>query len=109
MDELRNFVLTESIAVYRLLPDGAIRQPPRRLFHEVKNDSAFAVTDILVADGRRTPAPRFPASIRSANDSRIGTRVDALQGNVTLAHCQVVFHEKVRIARVAHLPQPFGR
>src|SRR5882762_5461558 len=98
MDEFGNLVLTKGVAVDRLLTDRPVRQPPGRLLHEVKHNGPFAVTDILVADGRRTPAPRFPASIRSANDSRIGTRVDALQGNLMLAHRQVVFHEKIRVA-----------
>src|SRR6267378_2866237 len=109
MDKLRNLVLTEGIAVYRFLPNRAIRQPLPRLIHEVKDNGPFAVPDILIADDRRTPAPRFPASIGAANDSRIGARVDALQGNVMLAHRQVIFHKKIRITRVAHLPQSFGR
>src|SRR6266481_1977577 len=109
MDELGNLVLTEGVAIDRLLADRAVRQPPRRLLHEVKHNGPSAVPDIFVANDRRTPAPRFPASVRSANDSRIGTRVDALQGNVMLAHRQVVFHEKIRIAGVAHLPQSLGR
>jgi len=35
MDELGNLVLTEGVAIDRLLADRAVRQPPRRLLHEV--------------------------------------------------------------------------
>src|SRR6266850_1077704 len=100
MDELGNLVLTEGVAIDRLLTDRAVRQPPRRLLHEVKHNGPFAVPDIFVANDRRTPAPRLPAPIRPANDPRIRARVDTLYGNVALAHCQVVFHEKIRIARI---------
>src|SRR5712691_7792526 len=71
IDEFRNLALVERVAMYRLLPDRAIRQPLRRLLHEVKDHRAFAEANILVADFRRSPAPRLPAPIRATNESRV--------------------------------------
>src|SRR5256886_2550935 len=50
-----------------------------RLLLEKKNenDSAFAETNIFIADSRRSPAPRFPASKQAANEPRVSARADA--------------------------------
>src|SRR5438067_663362 len=66
MDKFRNLALIECIPVYRLLANGPIRQPLARLLHEVENHGTFAKTNIFIADFRRSPAPRFPASKRAA-------------------------------------------
>src|SRR5258708_69970 len=105
VDEFGNLVLIESISVHGLLPNRAIHQPFRRLPHEVKNNRAFAEADIFIVDLRRSPAPRFPASIRPANESRASAGVDALHRHVMPPYCYVIVHQEIRSLRVAHLPQ----
>src|SRR5882672_2127612 len=104
-DEFVDLVLIERIAVHRLLTGRAIRQPLRRLLHEVKDDRAFAEANIFVADFRRPPAPRFPASIRATNEARVSAGVNAFHRDVVPPHCDVIVHQEIRVSWVAHLPQ----
>src|SRR6266851_1936195 len=90
VDEFVDLVLIERVAVHRLLSDRAIRQPPRGLLHKVKDDRAFAEANIFVADFRRPPAPRFPASIRAANEARVSATVDMFHGDIVPPHCNVI-------------------
>src|SRR5258708_34524405 len=108
MDEFRNLTLVEGIAVLRFMADRAIRQPFVRLLHEVENHRAFAEANILVADFRRSPAPRFPTSIRPADKSRVSARVNALHGDVVPPNGNVIVHQEIRSLRVADLPQSLG-
>src|SRR5258708_20720293 len=108
MDEFRNLTLVERIAVHRLLADRAIRQPIVRLLHEVENHRAFAEANILVADFRRSPAPRFPASKRAADQPRVSARVNALHADFMSPNGTVIIHQEIRSLRVADLPQSLG-
>src|SRR6266852_8234154 len=105
MDEFVDLVLVERIATRRLLTRRAIRQPLRRLLHEVKDDRAFTEANIFVADFRRPPAPRFPAPIRAANEAGVSARVHTLHGHVVPPYSDVIVHEEIRSLRVADLPQ----
>src|SRR5258708_7640627 len=82
VDEFIDLVLIERVAMHRLLSDRAIRQPPRRLLHKVKDHCAFAEANTLVADFRRPPAPRLPAPVRSANEARVSAGVDMFHRDV---------------------------
>src|SRR6267378_6719428 len=108
-DEFVDLVLIERIAMYRLPTGRAIRQPLRRLLHEVKDDRAFAEANIFVADYRRPPAPRFPASIRAANKTGVSAQVHTLHGHVVPPYSDVIVHEEIRSLRVADLPQSLGQ
>src|SRR5438132_14405053 len=108
MYEFRNLALIESIPVHRLLADCAIHQPLVRLLHEVENDGAFAETNIFIADTRRSPAPRFPASKRAANEPRVPAQVDAFYRDVVPPHGDVIIHQEIRNLRVADLSQSLG-
>src|SRR3989442_14130290 len=74
VDEFIDLILIERIAVHRLLTGRTIRQPLRRLLHKIKDHRAFAEANIFVADFRRPPAPRFPASIKATNEARVSAR-----------------------------------
>src|SRR6266404_165656 len=95
VDEFIDLVLIERIAVDRLLTNRAIRQPLRRLLHKVKDHRAFAEANIFVADFRRPPAPRFPASIRAANEAGVSARVHPLHGHVVPPYSDVVVHQEI--------------
>src|SRR5260370_31854581 len=101
--------LFERIAVHGLLADRAIRQPVVRLLHEVENHGAFAEANIFIADSRRSPAPRFPASKRAANEARGSARVDASHRDLMAPHGDSIIHQEIRSLVVADLPQSFGR
>src|SRR6266852_3967077 len=105
MDEFCNLILVERVAMHRLLPDRAICEPFRRLLHEVKNNRAFTEANVLVADSGRSPAPRFPASIRATNELRVSARVYALHRHVMPPNRYVIIHQEIRCLWVAHLPQ----
>src|SRR2546427_8951079 len=109
MNEFRNLILVERVAMHRLLPDRAICQPFRRLLHEVKNHRAFTEANVFVTDFGRSPAPRFPASIRATNEPRVSPRVDALHRDVMPPNRYVIIHQEIRSLRVAHLPQSLRR
>ena len=109
MDKFRNLALIECIPVYRLLANGPIRQPLARLLHEVENHGTFAKTNIFIADFRRSPAPRFPASKRAANQARVPAGVNTSHRNVVPPYGYVVIHKEIRSLRVADLPQSLGR
>ncbi len=102
-------MLIKSIAVHWLLTDPAIRQPLRRLLHEVKNHCAFAEAYIFVADFRRTPAPRFPASIGATNQAWVSARIHTLHSYVMPPHGNVIIDQEFRGLGVADLPQALGR
>src|SRR6266849_10079758 len=109
MDEFGNFALIKRIAVHWLLADRAIRQPFVRLLYVVKDNRAFAEANIFVADCRRSPAPRFPASVGAANQARVSARVDAFHGDVMPPHGNVIIDQKFRGLGVADLPQSLRR
>src|SRR5258708_30848475 len=97
VDEFVDLVLIERIAMHWLLSDHAISQPPRRSLHEVKDDRAFAEANIFVADFRRPPAPRFPASIRAANEARVSSRLDVFQRYVVPPYRDAIIHQEIPI------------
>src|SRR5260370_12303730 len=105
MNEFCNLILIERVAMHRVLPDRAICQPFRRLLHEGKNHRAFTEANVFVTDFERSPAPRFPASIRATNEPRVSAGVDALHRDVMPPYCYVIVHQEIRSFRVAHLPQ----
>src|SRR5712691_8241521 len=109
VNEFCNLILVKRVAAYRLLTDCSIYQALRRLLHEVKHDGAFAEANIFVADFRRSPAPRLPASIRAANKPRVSTRVDALHSHVVPPHGDLIAYQELRVSRVADLPQSLER
>src|SRR5215472_14237155 len=81
----------EGVVVHGLLPDGAVDQVLRRPLDEIEDNGSLAEANVLVANRRRSPAPRLPAAKRSANHTRIAS-ISGGNGHVTVFHREMIVH-----------------
>src|SRR6202795_3884494 len=115
MHGIANMVGRKRFVVHFLLSHSAEGHFIRALFHEVKNNRAFAVVRIAVAIWPAPIAPCIgrPAAKRSTHKSRITAAISALPISVSLARSvapngEMVVHKKFGSRGIINLLETLG-
>ena len=92
MNHVLNLIMGELGVIRGFLADGAIDEMFRAILHQIENERAFAESHVLVGEFGRAVAPTAVATERSANETGVGTRINAFDGYVVTAQGELVVH-----------------
>src|SRR6202795_54042 len=87
----------ECVAAHWLFSNRAIDQVIRRILQHIHDNRALAEADVFIAHRRRAIAPSSIAAERTAHQSRVDTRVHALNGHIAAAHRDMKVNKQLRV------------